>query len=561
MTPTTLQIDPPHDATLEYIDTLPNALKSTFSLADISPEIRAKLTLTLPGRVLQHQLNALPRSLSLASVQKNWVLIGGTGTGKAYYMGGLIHELRRNGIDDPNDTVLVVTKASIVIQTYRVLVQEFGLKNIQVVSYDSLRSSLGEMYITWKTQIINDSPRVNPVWCKKEDSGISRILCDECQALKNDDSFASQIIQNAGIAGYPITFLSATPFSRVAHVKTIGMCLAPIVKIGNAKFRLDHNSFPQWIKSITDNPNEWTPADMKRVCKAFEDQLIRFENVRFAHMFKIRQIVIPFESPEHKQIYDAAFAEYQTARLEQGRDALTGFAAVLVALRKFNQKAELLRASYLAKSAYQCVNSKKRPVNAIIACGFLDTIFVVEQCLVKKYGVDPSLIAIIKGGQSAKERQYNIDRFNSEKARYIILSFGAGGAGLSLHHTKNKKYPSEIFLPPVWNSEDLVQVLGRAHRINSESTTYQNLIWFAGTMEENIAERVKGKCAALKEVVGANERWVMAMDNSNELRSSTQVNISQLRDADTEDDDAPVSEELLAACNGNANASVHQLIT
>lgn len=561
MTTSTLRIDPPHQPELEYVDSVVNTTgRCNFTLADIAPEIREKLTLRLSNRILQHQLNALPRSLHLASQGLSWVLIGGTGTGKAYYTGGLIHELRRHEIIDSTQAVLLVTKAPIVTQTYRVLTKEFGLADIQAVSYETLRTSLGEMYITWKTTIgLDGHPRVTPIWCPPEESGISMIICDECQALKNDDSQAAQIIQQAALAGYKIVFMSATPFSRAQHVRTIALSLKPIIKIGNARFRLDNNSYPAWLRTITDNPAQWDSADMKRVCKALEEQIIRFENVRFAHMFKIRQIVIPFASPEHRRIYDEAFAEYQAIRLQQGRDTLTGFAAVLVALRKFNQKAELLRAEYLAKSAFQCVNSKKRPVNAIIACNFLDTIFVAEKALLR-LGVSPDNISIIKGGQSAKDRQINIDRFNNEKTRYMILSFGAGGAGLSLHHTPNKKYPSEIFLPPVWNSEDLVQVLGRAHRINSQSTTYQNLIWFADTMEERIADKVKTKCAALKEVVGANERWVMAMDNSGELRSAHQVNISQLRDADEEDGESEVSEELLESCGGNANATTHQLI-
>lgn len=561
--PKFLRIEPRDPDELVYIEILPNVLPAlrgarSFTLADISEDTRKRLTLEVSGRKFVHQLNALPRSLNLAAVKRSWVLIGGTGTGKTFYYAGLFNELRRLLPEQyPQDqTILFVTDTKVVLQTIQVF-KDFGCANVQVTGYDSLRASLGEMYISYRTQIVNGTPRIYPEWCSQSASGICHICCDECQKLKNDDSQTSELIQAAARAGYLITFSSATPFSRAKHVRTIAVALQPIVKIGKVSVRLTDEMFPTWMTNeISDNPLDWHPPDMKRVMDALSEQIIKFENVRFAHLLKIRQITIPFKNADHARIYAEAMQEYDQVCIEAGKDPVGGQARRLVAMQKFAQKAELLRAEYLAESAFKCVNSRTRPINAIIACKHLDTIYVAKRVLMEKFGMLESDIGMLIGGQNKKERQININRFNTERARYCLISVGAGGTGLSLHHTKIKRYPSEMFVPPIWNSEDYVQLIGRGHRINSESTTYLNEVWFAGTIEERIAEKKKRKCLSLKEVVGSGERWVIASDTADTLRVSKQIDISGIKQADED----PLDSSVLDACGENPNASVHQLM-
>ena len=566
--PSTLQIELPLDEEevqeLEYIDTIINlrdTLPSTFTPADISEDTRNRLTLKVGHRTFTHQLNALPRSLNLCASRSSYLLIGGTGTGKTYYYAGLFNELRRlmPHIYPAERPILFVTDTKVVLQTAKVF-KLFGCVNIQVLGYESLRSSIGSIYIDWKTKIEDDRPTLYPVWVPSNDEGAPcAIACDECQKLKNDTSQISHVIRGAANAGYQIIFSSATPFSRAYHVRTIATSLAPIVKIDGASMRLTNKLYPSWLSSISDNPMDWNPADIKRVMRALDEQIVKFEHVVFAHLMKIRQIILPFKTQRHREIYDAAFNEYQLARIAAERDPLAGRAAQLVAMQKFEQKSELLRGEYLADSSFAVVNSKTRPVNCIIACKFLDTIFIVKEVLMKKHGVSEDCISMIVGGQSGKERQININRFNNERARYCLISVGAGGTGLSLHHTEIKKFPTEMMCPPIWNSEDYVQLIGRGHRINSLSTTYLNEIWFGGTIEETVAARKKQKCASLKEVVGSGERWILAADGAETIRSSTrQIDISKINEED-EDEDLDMS-VLDAVGDGNANASVHKLM-
>ena len=90
----------------------------------------------------------------------------------------------------------------------------------------------------------------------------------------------------------------------------------------------------------------------------------------------------------------------------------------------------------------------------------------------------------------------------------MLLTLKAGGAGLSLHHEHKQSRPRYCIIPPTYSAIQLVQLLGRAHRINSLSTTYQDCVWFRGTIEEQIAAKVQIKMRSLKEIVSRRETWL-----------------------------------------------------
>lgn len=125
------------------------------------------------------------------------------------------------------------------------------------------------------------------------------------------------------------------------------------------------------------------------------------------------------------------------------------------------------------------------------------------------------------GNQTREARQREIDRFQTGKSKVCLFTFSAGGVGLSLHHTdKDDKgnpvqlRPRRTYLTPVYSAQDFVQALGRAHRsIFSLSDTEQTILFFAGTIEVQVMERVKIKLRCLSKVIQQRESWVPLIDN------------------------------------------------
>ena len=133
------------------------------------------------------------------------------------------------------------------------------------------------------------------------------------------------------------------------------------------------------------------------------------------------------------------------------------------------------------------------------------------------------------GTQSKEDRQREIDRFQSGRSNYCFFTFRAGGVGLSLHHTdemspvkvRHQKNgyaitediasvpirPRRLFAAPTYSAIEIVQGLGRCPRLTSLSNTEQFLVFYTGTIEDDVAAIVSKKLRCLSKVVRTRERW------------------------------------------------------
>ena len=155
------------------------------------------------------------------------LLQAGVGVGKTYIYGKVAKEMWHRkwfyGKTFSPWPMLIITKASIVEQTRRVMLNDFGLAENQfkVLNYDALRSSKGlDTVINWeykvsdgvRKKIFNWKLGIEPIY----------IVVDECQSAKNETSQQSEIIQTMATITNPnvkILFSSATPFTRISEAK------------------------------------------------------------------------------------------------------------------------------------------------------------------------------------------------------------------------------------------------------------------------------------------------------------------------------------------------------
>ena len=140
------------------------------------------------------------------------------------------------------------------------------------------------------------------------------------------------------------------------------------------------------------------------------------------------------------------------------------------------------------------------------------------------------------GPQNFVRRQEEIDRYQKGDSLYGLYSFKSGGIGLSLHHSdqftqqKCRKKPNgysyiedipliptrprRSFLAPTYSAIELVQGLGRFPRIFSLSDTMQTLVFYLGTIEQQVAFTVSRKLKCLSKVVRQKEDWQDLVVNS-----------------------------------------------
>jgi superfamily II DNA or RNA helicase len=99
---------------------------------------------------------------------------------------------------------------------------------------------------------------------------------------------------------------------------------------------------------------------------------------------------------------------------------------------------------------------------------------------------------LIYGGQNEAERATSIRLFQGNKTRTLLSTIDSGGASIDLHDL-NGGHPRYALVCPTWRGVTLRQALGRVHRAGGKSKSIQKLLYASGSIEEQIAARVRQK--------------------------------------------------------------------
>jgi hypothetical protein len=334
-------------------------------------------------------------------------------------------------------------------------------------------------------------------------------------------------------------------------------------------------------------PHEHVEAAMERLKPYLEPYMVSVKGVRpqFKPINDVR--VIPLQPEWKVEFYEKTWRRYEENCAKIGKEITNSNFLLLVEFLKYRQASESLRADDLA---FMAMDSWRRGSAPVIAFSFKTTGAKCVQHLVNDHGIPRDKISLIWGGdsslsgnkdkeytpaeitdcltramkgdttvttkmlsditkqlqakehgledvdaslrlgsQSLKERQREIDRFQSGKSEFCLFSLKAGGVGLSLHHTdeltkfKARRQdngwvvvddiplvgirPRELFGTPTYSAIELVQMLGRCPRLTSMSATPQHMIYYAGTIEEDVADSVSNKLKCLSKLVKQNDSW------------------------------------------------------
>lgn len=100
----------------------------------------------------------------------------------------------------------------------------------------------------------------------------------------------------------------------------------------------------------------------------------------------------------------------------------------------------------------------------------------------------------IFGGQTPEHRNRCIAAFQADESRIIIPQIDAGGVGISLHDL-NGDFPRTSIILPTSKVVSLTQALGRVHRAGGKTRSRQIIFFAAGTLEEDLCDRLREKQA------------------------------------------------------------------
>lgn len=455
--------------------------------------------------------------------------------------------------------VVIATKSSIVEQTCRVMEEDFGLKvpsEVMVVNYEMLRSKFGEMFIDEETVVENGEPTVKYTWRPFLNPVV--LVLDEYHSVKNLDSAQSKICQafnDIPVKEKIIISSSATPFSKVSSAKVFAVSTGHKWKNLDRELTLTNENWPAFSKHIAypASPDEFNKAAIKRLLKEMRPYIYAPKNVRPKHKSINNVVVIDFETQKDQDDYNIAWEKYleEKAKIEGGAAEGKGIYQ-LVMFQKFRQAAELIKAPYIARRMF---DSNRLGMAPIAAFNFKPSIAKALLTLHRDFRVQRDRICLVWGGdarlssaerispeemqqimsrasegedvdlkmlrkilaqlqfdnmglanlprelelgvQNKDKRQEEIDRFQSGYGQYCMFTFGAGGAGLSLHNCTPKTKQRRGYHSSTYNEMEAEQALGRGHRINSITDTEQSILVFRNTIEQKVLGRMFTKKGCL----------------------------------------------------------------
>lgn len=310
------------------------------------------------------------------------------------------------------------------------------------------------------------------------------LVFDEGHKCKGEYSQNAKMMIAAKEQGIPTVVLSATAANSPVDMRALGFTLG----------LHDLTDFRAWLKGkgcYQRENNSWNCPDENGEMLEIHKHLFpaKGSRMRIADLgdaFPKTQITAdtyPIAKAKLQcEQYDFLVNEIKKLRLEKKE----GWAAAALTLNlRYRQLTETLKIDLLASLTNDYLENKKSVVI------FVNYDFTVDE-LQKKF----KNCSVIRGGQSSKEREENIQLFQKDKSRVMVANVKAGGVGVSLHDL-NGRFARVALICPTYSAIDLVQVLGRIHREGSKSTSLQRLIYAEGTIEEEICQTVGRRIDAI----------------------------------------------------------------
>lgn len=321
------------------------------------------------------------------------------------------------------------------------------------------------------------------------------ILVDECHRCKAPYTQNAQLLISLVQHGYRIHAMSATAAEDPTEMRALGFMLGLHALNRAAGLRKNWYTWMQRNGCKKDHWNQWYLSD-RSALKVLRHQMYQ-TNVKklnvsdFPDSFKANRVFVePIQFEESSKIIKAyeqlgITTEIIEQYIEHG--TVEDSEHMLVNILRARQLAE----SFKIKDLTNMAKDLEAEGNSVVLfVNFRETATALCEAL---------QCGAIVGGQTAAERQRNIDAFQQDEDTVLVVNIAAGGTGLSLHDTHGKR-PRVALLCPTFNVKDHLQALGRIHRNGAQSDALQKIIVASGSIEEAVMKAINSKAQNLKDL-------------------------------------------------------------
>ena len=415
-----------------------------------------------------------------------------TGTGKMYCAAAVAREV--------NTPVVIVCPKAVIPQWERVITL-FNLKPMALVNFEKLARG-NTRWMKWKKKMPDPTSLKAGATCELPVFTFPQnalVIVDEGHKCKGVNTSTSWLMIALKLQGYRTLVSSATIACTPLEMKAFGF-LTNMHKLYNfPDFCRIHGA--KWLGRFGSMSWDMASKEAQESMQALHDYLYkttkcasRMTVEQFGKLFPESHIVaeafdLGANQARAEKVYDDM--EYELAKLEERSENYSQH--IFAIMMEARRHSELLKVPFFVEKTEELLEEGK---SVVIFLNFDDSVTGVYNRLLKSKYVKENEIGFIIGGQNAKVRQADIDGFNADTKRVLIVNIAAGGTGISLHDL-NGKFPRASLISPNWSAFNLRQALGRIWRQGGKTKSYQLLVYTAKTIEENICRRVQAKLNCL----------------------------------------------------------------
>ena len=408
-----------------------------------------------------------------------------TGTGKSYAAAAVAREMNR-------PVVLICPKT--VIPQWEKILKTFAIKPVVVINYEKLGrgntkwmkwKKLPDPTVPWKETALDELPEFNF-------PRNALIMVDEGHKCKGNHTSNSLMMIMLSVQGYKTLVSSATLATTPMEMKAVGYLSGLHALYNFTDFCRTHGAtfLPRYGALAWDMAS----AEAKKAMMVLNEYFFhgrkcasRMTVDDFGTLFPESHIIAEaYDLGANSSKVQAAYDEME-AEIAKLDERCAGYSTHIFAIMmEARRKSELLKVPLFVEMMENLYDEGK---SVVIFVNFDDTVQSIVHRL-EKHKKFEGQIGYIVGGQHAEKRQKDIEAFNADTKRIMIANIKAGGVGISLHDL-NGNFPRASIVSPNFSAFELVQALGRVWRQGGLTKSYQNIVFAAGTIEENACRRVQ----------------------------------------------------------------------
>lgn len=404
-----------------------------------------------------------------------------TGTGKTYVACAIANQM--------NSPVVVICP-KVVIPVWHKVLKQFGVVGSLVINYEKL--------IRGNTSWVKFDKKKYFKRKNWESSGItlnfpknSLVIFDEVHKCRGFNSINSDLLIACANYRFKILMLSATFATTVLELKALGYVTQLHNGVNFTKFCQSKGAEFNKFGGISIDMS--TTKSIRGMLEIHEDLFVtqksasRMTTDMFTGIFPENHILAEAYDMGDNTVKINVIYDQMQVELDRLNQRASNYSAhVFAIMMEARCRTELLKVPSLVE---QVEDWYEEGISPVVFLNFTDSIEALENRLLKNTKLVNSIGKIV-GGQSDKRRQADIDEFNLDRKRIMLVNMMAGNAGVSLHDL-NGKYPRASILIPSFSAINLLQALGRIARQGGLTKCLQKIIFSSNTIEEHACERVQ----------------------------------------------------------------------